>query len=218
MVWFVYSIGLSDERSKMFTKSLRLTLPATALLAASLVACGSGKDFSPAPEIEARVTSSSEAPSEDAAHSISPQSTSTVAAPIQADAESITPDFVADALAKSMTPLEQPTNSIALTHVLAGAALEARENERQELEANELRQEGTAKVIHSEISPGQTPDTMHARLCVDSSDVKIFDKNNVLVNAHVPADEQRSALLASFEKIDGQWKLAELQFPSDPRC
>lgn len=218
MDWFAYSIGLSDERSTMFTQSTRGKLSAIALLATSLVACSTDKDPSLASKTEAVASSSSHASSEDAAHPTPQRSTSTVAAPTQADAESITPDLVADAIEKSMTVLEQPTDNIDLTHVLTGAALEARENERQELEANGLRQEGAAKVIHSEITPGQTPNVMNAHLCVDSTDIKLFDKNNVHVNAHVPAEEQRSALLASFEKVDGQWKLADLQFPNDPRC
>lgn len=190
-------------------------------LAGSLVACGLNKDkashdggVNPSAvktlEPEASDTATTPTPEEKPVSSVAP-------AP-QAGEATVNQEFVADSFERSMVVLEQPAENIDLTQVLTGAALEARDNERQELESNKLRQEGKPKVLHSEIVPGDSPNKVSARICVDNSDVKLFDENNVLVNGNVPAEEQRSAMLASFEKVDGMWKMSDLQFPDDPRC
>ncbi|AKK04820.1 hypothetical protein CMUST_02380 [Corynebacterium mustelae] len=172
------------------------------LPAISVAACD---DTAPAPEAESTSTST-------------PTTTTTIAAPEPTQPGVLDAELANRILRSTWSSLADPTAEIDLSQILTETALEDIENQRLEWATNEFRQEGNANIVGTTVEPGETPDTAIARVCIDSTRVEVLDENGSTVNDDIPREEQRSLMIAVFSLDDGVWKLAEQQFPDDPRC
>ncbi|GAB3701531.1 hypothetical protein GCM10027595_16120 [Corynebacterium nasicanis] len=144
--------------------------------------------------------------------------TSTVEAPTPDSPAGPDASVVENILQTTWASLGDPGAELDLSPVLTGTALEDVQNQRQEWIINEWHQEGMARIVSTEIEHTADPAVVLARVCVDSAGVEVKDENGATVNSDIPPEEQRSLMLATFSLVEGRWKLAERQFPDDPRC
>lgn len=144
--------------------------------------------------------------------------TSTVAAPQAAEASSLEPTYVSEVFQLTWTSLGDPEAPIDLSQILTDSALEEIDNQRTEWSVNNWRQEGLPTIVSTEIEPGETPETAIAKVCVDSTPVKVLDENSVELNEETAPEANRSLMIAIFAQNEGTWKLADQKFPDDPTC
>lgn|GEM_PF-5298826 len=145
--------------------------------------------------------------------------TSTVAAPQAAEASSLEPAYVSEVFQLTWTSLGDPEAPVDLSQILTDSALEEIDNQRSEWSVNNWHQEGLPTIVSTEIEPGENPETAIAKVCVDSTPVKVLDENSVELNEEEASPEDnRSLMIAVFAQNEGAWKLADQKFPDDPTC